>query len=102
MKKYFEIYNYSNQLKARMAIYNLIGKVDIWWKDLTRVKGIREKKINWSTFKYYFKKKILSKQYYEEQGKEFYELKLKTMNMKELNSKFLSLLRYVPYICYDI
>ena len=37
-------------------------------------------------------------QYYEERAKEFYELKLGTMNMKELNSKFLILLRYVPYI----
>ena len=40
----------------------------------------------------------MSEQYYEEQAKEFYELKLGTMNMKELNSKFLILLRYVPYI----
>ena len=40
----------------------------------------------------------MSEQYYEERAKEFYELKLGTMNMKELNSKFLSLLRYVPYI----
>ena len=98
MKKYFHIYNYSNQLKARMAIYNLTGKANIWWQDLKRVKGIREKNINWGTFKKYFKKKFLSEQYYEERAKEFYELKLGTMNMKELNSKFLSLLRYVPYI----
>ena len=34
MKKYFQIYNYSNQLKAKMAIYNLTGKADIWWQDL--------------------------------------------------------------------
>ena len=34
IKKYFQIYNYSNQLKARMAIYNLTGKEDIWWQDL--------------------------------------------------------------------
>ena len=81
-----------------MAIYNLTRKADIWWQDLKRVKGIREKNINWSTFKKYFKKKFLSEQYYEERAKEFYELKLGTMNMKELNSKFLSLLRYVPYI----
>ena len=40
----------------------------------------------------------MSEQYYEERAKEFYELKLETMNMEELNSKFLSLLRYVPYI----
>ena len=48
--------------------------------------------------KKYFKKKFLSEQYYEERAKEFYELKLGTMNMKELNSKFISLLRYVTYI----
>ena len=38
MKKYFQIYNYSNRLKARMTIYRLIGKSDIWWKDIKRVK----------------------------------------------------------------
>ena len=43
MRKYFQIYNYSNQLKARMAIYNLSGKADIWWQDLKRLKGIKEK-----------------------------------------------------------
>ena len=98
MKKYFHIYNYSNQLKARMAIYNLSGKADIWWQDLKRVKGIREKNVNQSTFKKYFKNKFLSKQYYQERAKKFYELKLGSMTMKDLNNKFLSLLRYVPYL----
>ena len=42
--------------------------------------------------------KFLSEQYYEERAKEFYELKLGSMLMKELSSKFLSLLKYVPYI----
>ena len=96
MRKYFQIYNYSNQLKERMAIYNLSGNADIWWQDLKRVKGIKEKEVNWSTFKRYFKKKFMSKQYYEERAKEFYELKLGSMTMKDLNNKFLSLLRYVP------
>ena len=27
MKKYFQIYNYSDRLKAWMAIYNLLGRV---------------------------------------------------------------------------
>ena len=43
MKKYFHIYNYSDRLKARMAIYNLIGKAVIWWQDIKRVKNIKEK-----------------------------------------------------------
>ena len=34
MKKYFQIYKYSDRLKARMAIYNLTRKVDIWWQDI--------------------------------------------------------------------
>ena len=42
MKKYFHIYNYSNQVKARMAIYNLTGKDDIWWQELKRVRYKRE------------------------------------------------------------
>ena len=66
MKKYFQIYNYSNQLKARMTIYNLIGKVDIQWQDIKGVKGIKENNINWSTFKNYFKKDFMLEQYYEE------------------------------------
>ena len=81
-----------------MAIYNLTGKANIWWHDLKRVKGIRENNINWSMFKKYFKNKFLFEQYYEERAKELYELKLGTMNMKELNNKLLSLLHYVPYI----
>ena len=50
MKKYFHIYNYSNQIKERMAIYNLTGKANIWWQDI-KVKGIKNKNIKWSTFK---------------------------------------------------
>ena len=76
-----------------MVIYNLTGKADIWWQDLKRVKGIRENNINQSTFKKYFENKFLLEQYCEERAKEFYELKLGTMNMKELNNKLLSLLR---------
>ena len=45
-----------------------------------------------------FKRKYLSEQYYEEKGKDFCELSLGAMTMKEICSKFLSLLRYVPYI----
>ena len=41
MKKYFQIYNYSDRLKARMAIYNLNGKAAIWWQDIKRVKIIK-------------------------------------------------------------
>jgi len=43
IKKNFQIYNYSSNMKVRMAIYNLKGKESIWWKDLKLVKGLKEK-----------------------------------------------------------
>ena len=43
MKNYFHIYNYSDRLKSRMAIYNLIGKDDIWWQDIKRVKNLTQR-----------------------------------------------------------
>ena len=65
---------------------------------MKRVKNIKEKYVTWRTFKKYFKRKFISKQCYEERAKEFYDLKLGSMSIKELSSKFLSLLQYVPYI----
>ena len=97
-KNYFHIYNYSNELKDKMAIYNLIGKLDIWWQDIKKVKGIKETYVTWKTFKKLFKIKYLSKQNYKEKEKEFYELRLGAMTMKEPCSKFLSILPYVPHI----
>ena len=81
-----------------MAIYNLTRKADIWWQVIKRVKNLKEKYLTWRGFKKYFKMNFLSEQYYEERDEEFYELKLGSMSMKELSRKFLSLLRYVPYI----
>ena len=54
--------------------------------------------VTWRTFKKYFKSKFLYEQQYEERAKEFYDLKLGPISMKELSSNFLILLRYVPYI----
>ena len=41
LKKYFQIYNYSDECKAKIPIYNLTGMADIWWKDINKVKGIK-------------------------------------------------------------
>ena len=52
-----------------MAIYNLTGKENIWWQDMKKAKGIKERYVTWKTFKKLFKRKYLSKQYYEENQK---------------------------------
>jgi hypothetical protein len=70
IKKYFQIYNYSNNMKVKIAIYNLKVKANIWWQDLKLAKSLKEKHMEWLEFK----KQYLSKSYYERKTKEFYEL----------------------------
>ena len=69
MKKYFQIYNYVDELNAKMAIYNVTMKEDIWWQDIKKVKRIKERYVTWKTFKKLFKLNYLSEQYYEEKNK---------------------------------
>ena len=55
MNKYFHIYNYFDELKEKMTIYNLTGKSNIWCQDIKKVKGIKERYVSWRTFKKHFK-----------------------------------------------
>jgi hypothetical protein len=98
LKKYFRVHDYSENLKARIAIFNLNGKASIWCEDLRNVKGIHEKDLSWKQLEKYFKKKYLSENYFDGKAKEFYELKLGQLTIDEYINKFLELMRYVPYI----
>jgi hypothetical protein len=98
LKKYFRVHDFSENLKARVATFKLNGKASIWWEDLKNVKGIHEEDLYWERFEKYFRKKYLSKKYFDEKTKEFYELKVGQLTIEEYVSRFLELLRYVPYI----
>jgi hypothetical protein len=98
LKKYFRVHDFSENLKARVATFNLNGKASIWWEDLKNMKGVREEDLSWKRFEKYFRKKYLSERYFDEKAKEFYELKLGQLTIEEYVNKFLDLLRYVPYI----
>ena len=60
MKTYFHIYNYSDEWKVKMAIYNMTGNEYIWWKDINKVNGKKERNVTWKTFKKLFKIMCLS------------------------------------------
>ena len=47
MRRYFQLYQYSPNLEARIEIYHLKGKASIWWDELTQVKRINENIITW-------------------------------------------------------
>jgi hypothetical protein len=65
------------------------------------VKGVHEKNLSWKQFEKYFKKKYLSKKYFDGKTKDFYELKLGQLTIDDYVNKFLEPMRYVPYIKYE-
>jgi hypothetical protein len=83
MRKYFQLQNYSPHAEGRIAMYQLKGKASMWWDQLVQVQHIKEKDITWKEFKKYFKKKYLTKRYYDRKMKEFFELKLGSMPIDE-------------------
>ena len=50
MIKYFQVHNYSSEMKARLAIYNLNGKATRWWRDLKHTKKDELREIRWDNF----------------------------------------------------
>ena len=55
MRKYFQVQDYSGNMKARVAIFNLTGRASIWWEHFRKVKKMNERKIVWKQFQNYFK-----------------------------------------------
>ena len=51
IKKYFQVQDYSGNIKASVAIFNLNGRASIWWERYRQVKKINERKIVWKQHK---------------------------------------------------
>ena len=47
MRKYFQVQDYFENMKARVAIFNLIGRAFIWWEHFRQVNKINERNIVW-------------------------------------------------------
>eukprot|EP00253_Pinus_taeda_P017453 PITA_17453 len=98
MNKYFQLYEYDHNLKARLAIFQLQGKATLWWEEVKIVKGVTEQNITWDNFQKFFKERYLPERFYDEKAREFHDLRLGQQTMDEFITRFTSLLRYVPYI----
>ena len=69
MRKYFQIYEYTNKLKDRLEIYQLRGKTTLWWEENKSVRKIDEEQVTWNEFQRHFKDKYLIERYYDEKAK---------------------------------
>jgi hypothetical protein len=47
LRRYFQFYNYSSNLEARISTYHLHGKAAMWWDQLKKVDHINESRITW-------------------------------------------------------
>lgn len=53
MKTYSKVHNYSENMKATVAIFSFKGRADICWEELRNVKDIRENELSWRIFERY-------------------------------------------------
>lgn len=68
MGKYFQIYEYTDRLKGWLAVYQLRGKVTLWWEEIKTVRKIDEEHVTWNEFQKHFKDKYLTEHYYDEKA----------------------------------
>jgi len=96
--KYFYLYQYYNNPKARFTTYQLNGESNIWWENTKISNVINKNETTWKHLKEIFEKKYLRERYIDNRAKEFHDLKLGSMNIDVTTTKFLRLLMYVPYL----
>ena len=89
---------YSSAMKARLAIYNLNGKVERWWRDLRHTKKDELWEVCSDTFQKNFQEKYMSERFFDWKVKEFHKLHMESMTMDVFINIFLDMLHYVPYI----
>jgi len=51
MKKFFELHEYTDNIKAKIATFSLKGKSNIWWEDVKWVRDINMEDLIWHEFK---------------------------------------------------
>lgn len=101
MNQFFGLHDYSKNMKDKVATSSLKGKTKIWWEYVKNVIGMREEDLTWNEFKRLLKWKYPSERYFDDREKEFYELKMGSRIDDEYTTKFLDLLKYVPYLNED-
>ena len=84
VSEYFQVHNYSSEMKSCLAIYNLNNKASRWWRDLKHTKKDDLREVWWTKFHNIFQEKYMSKSFFEKKLKEFHELRMGSMTMDSL------------------
>lgn len=64
MRKFFRFHDYSENMKAIIATFNLKGREVICCEDVKNVKGINDEDLIWNEFERLFRRKYPSERHY--------------------------------------
>ncbi|XP_059068640.1 uncharacterized protein LOC131859116 [Cryptomeria japonica] len=101
MEKYFEIRDYTENMKAVWGAYQLTGEAAGWWENKKTELGPRSDNITWSKFVEVFRQRWLPQLFFEQKLIDFQDLKQGELSVHAFWKKFTRLLKYVPHFQVD-
>ncbi|XP_057870685.2 uncharacterized protein LOC131077250 [Cryptomeria japonica] len=101
MEKYFEIRDYTENMKFVWGAYQLTGEAISWWENKKAELGLRSNNITWSKFVEVFRQRWLPQLFFEQKLTDFQDLKQGELYVHAYWEKFMHLLKYVPHFQVD-
>ena len=100
MRKYFQVQDYFGNMKARVSIFNLIGRASIWWEHFRKVKILMKGRLCGSRYRSIssISTSLTSTMMIRLKSSISWDWDNKLVTMEEYANKFLELSRYVRYI----
>ena len=98
MAIYFELCDYTSNMKVCMAIFQLKGRTLLWWKTLLPQLNMAVEDVSWELFEERFRERYLLEEFIERHLNEFNALRQGGRIVPEYEAHFMELLRYAPHL----
>ncbi|XP_075475885.1 uncharacterized protein LOC142514631 [Primulina tabacum] len=94
----FNLLEYSQDIKLKLAIYQLKDRAQLWWEATEEAMKDSGEIITWDAFRAHFTQEYASPSYYAAKEEEFNQLVQGNKPVVEYASHFSALLPYVPHV----
>ncbi|XP_073015225.1 uncharacterized protein [Primulina eburnea] len=94
----FNLLEYSQDIKLKLAIYQLKDRAQLWWEATEEAMKDSGESITWDAFRAHFTQEYAPPSYYAAKEEEFNQLVQGNKSVVEYASQFSALLPYVPHV----
>ncbi|XP_075479366.1 uncharacterized protein LOC142520247 [Primulina tabacum] len=94
----FNLLEYSQDIKLKLAIYQLKDRAQLWWEATEEAMKDSGEIITWDAFRAHFTQEYAPPSYYAAKEEEFNQLVQGNKSVVEYASQFSALLPYVPHV----